>query len=456
MKKIVKLITLLLVLAGLIVGYVFYSSYMAKKEKENTEEPKDTSVEVLSIDKDSISSIQYIYGEETVSLKKEGEKWQWTEDAELPVAQSYPGNMLEELSYILATRLIAENLDNEADFGMDEPNFAVKYSTTDGKDYVYTIGDYNSAAKGYYIKSSTQDKIYMTDDKAVDAFVYYITDMIEPDTLPEPEAENITKAEYILDGKTYVLTTDSTGADFYTVPYVYFYVGEDGVKVAADGKASGELMNAVECLELGKVVGFKPDEEKLESCGFGENKTVVLNVTFKEEVKSDNSNTSVSVMKENSYSLKIGKGVDEDGKEKYYAMLDGSDILYEISGGAAFFESISADFVSKLVCPLSPDETVSFKVEIGTNVYFYNISDIKNNEKITSIFNSITNLVNYGTTDKAKGNVVMKTTFDMGNTEMILNIYSFDDTNYIASFDKWDNLLVSAEKINNIIKELQS
>lgn len=456
MKKLLKLIVLLVVLAGLIVGYVLYSNYVAEQENQNTEEPEDTTVNVLSIEASSVISIEYEYDEEKIMLKKKGDKWLWAEDEEFPLEQSYPEYMLDALTNIVADRLIADNLDNEADFGMDEPNFVINYVTSSGEEYVYTIGDYNSTAECYYFKSSVADKIYMTKDSAVEPFIYYILEMAEVDSLPKFEAEKVTSVEYTVGGKTYTLTTNSTGADFYSKPYSYFYVGENGVKVAADGVASGEFLNSVEALSLGDVIAFKPDSEKISACGLSEDKRTVLKVTFDEEVSTDETDTSVTVTKSNSFSVIVGKGVDENDKETYYAMIEGSELLYELSGGKSFFEDLTSDFESKLVCPVSADDTVSIKVEVGNNVYFYNIEDVKNNEKLTGVFNSITSLSFVGKTDKEKGDLVAKATIDVGDSELVLSLFNLDENNYIASLDKADNLLVSKEKVDNIIKELQS
>lgn len=455
MKKLVKLIVLAVIFAALLAGYLVYSSYMKEQEQPDSTE-EDTTVEVLNIDKNAISYIEYVYDEETVKLKKTEDTWQWTEDAEFPVDQAYPNDMAAALSKIIAGRVIAEDLENEADFGMDEPNFTVKYSTTGGNDYVYTIGHYNSAAKGYYIKSSAHDKIYFTKDSVVDPFIYYLLDLIMPETLATPKAESITKAELILEGKSSVLTTDSKGADFYTKPYSYFFIGPDGKKVAADGQGAGELMSAIAAVSLGNVEAYKPDAETLEKYGLGEKKLLVLKVDYEEQVETDNSNTSVNVTTPKSYSINIGKYTDEEEKTEYYAMFDGSDILYELNGGGGLFEALELDLVSKLICPVSTDDMVSLKVEIGSKVYFYNIADIKKDEKLTGIFNSITSLIRTGSADKEKGDLVMTVTFDLGDSEMKLTVNEYDGESYAVSFDKLDNLLISKEKADSIIKDLQS
>ena len=42
----------------------------------------------------------------------------------------------------------------------------------------------------------------------------------------------------------------------------------------------------------------------------------------------------------------IHRYTTEDGKVEYYVMLDDSKILYELTGGAALFEAMEADFAS--------------------------------------------------------------------------------------------------------------
>ncbi len=459
MKKLIKLIVLLVVLAGLVVGYILYSNYKAEQEKENTDIPQDTTVNVLSIEETSVTSIEYTYDEEKIMLKKKGDKWLWAEDEDFPLEQSYPEYMLDDLTNIVADRLVADNLDNEADFGMDEPNFVINYTTSDGKEYVYTIGDYNSAAKCYYIKSSVSDKIYMTKKSAVEPFVYYILEMAEVDTIPEFEAEKITSVSTVKEGKKQVLTTDRTGVEFYNKPYEYFYVEDNEIKIPADGVATGEFLNAVEALSLGEVVEFKPSDYKISSCGLGDTSRIVLKVTYDEEVSTDETDTSVTVTKSNSFNVYIGKAIAEE--DKYYAMFEGSELLYKLDGGKTFFEKMSGSFISKLVCPVSVDDTVSVKIEVGSDVYFYNVDDIKNSEKLTKLFNTITSIVHHGKIRKApsdmESELACKVTFDVGDEELVLELYKREGSaGYNAVFDGMLYYHILQQSYDEFIKELQS
>ena len=41
--------------------------------------------------------------------------------------------------------------------------------------------------------------------------------------------------------------------------------------------------------------------------------------------------------------------------------------------------------------------------------------------------------------------------FKIGENALELKVYKYDDNHYIADFDKFENMLVSAEKINAIV-----
>ena len=101
MKKGITLIVLLLVLAALIVGYVVYGNYAANQPTD--EEPEtDTTVEILSLDKSSIVSIEYTYENELVSLVKTEDGWQWADDADFSLDQTFPEEMAAALSALTA------------------------------------------------------------------------------------------------------------------------------------------------------------------------------------------------------------------------------------------------------------------------------------------------------------------------------------------------------------------
>ncbi|MBQ6702609.1 MAG: DUF4340 domain-containing protein [Clostridia bacterium] len=451
MKKAIKLIVLLLVLGGLVAGYFVYTSSTKGDSTENDgENDVNTVIEVLVLDSATVNSIEYVFDEETVKLKKVGDVWQWAEDPDFPLEQSYANDMAASLSNIVANRVIANTLENEADFGMDDPNFTIKYTVSDGTEYVYTMGNYNQAAEGYYIKSSAQDCILMTRTNPVSPFVYTVLEMAVVDSFSAPDAESITKVEYVVEGKSNIITKDSTDV-IYSDPYTYFVFDENGVKRGADGKASGEFMSAVSSISLGDVLAFKPDEETLEKYGLGEVKSLCLFIDYEVAVGEDNTDTSVNVTAKKNCKINIGRYVNEEGKTEYFANVDGSLLLYELRGGEELFTALEADFESKLVCPVLADGIVSFTVEAGEKAKTYTASDLEEKEEASTLLNTITSIISKETVEGEKGELVLKAVFDMGGDTLELKVYKVDEQNCIATFCGEDRF-VDMEKIQKIIE----
>ncbi len=456
MKKSVKLISLLVVLGLLIAGYVIYGKYAAE-QPDDTQTPEDTSVEMLKIDADTILKMEYSLETEKVAFEKTEDGWIWSGDAEFPLSQSYPENMASTLSSLKAIREISDGFENEADYGLDSPSLAVKFITNTEQEYVFSLGDYNTIAEGYYAKISGKNKVYFVDSVTADAFGYGMLDMIKSDKLPSVDAESITKVEYVSSSGSKYITTDSTGAEFYAKPYVFFSKDDNGKVIAVDGKAGGELMSAISKVYLGNAVAYKPDNQALEQYSLTEKTRILVSVDYKKKVENSDSNTSVNLTTNEKYSLYIGVTADEEGNTVYYAMLPESNVVYKLLGGATVAEAMKADFKSNLVCPVTTDHAVSFKCEIGgtNSVYFYNSADVEKNEKITSVINKISALTYTGTVNGIKGELVFKTTFDTGEKEYVLNVYKYDEESYVASFDVFDGLIIPQERVDDIINSLK-
>lgn len=456
MKKSVKLISLLVVLALLVAGYVIYGKISADKPDE-TDKAEDTTVEILTLDPDSIVGIEYMLEFESVTMQKNEKAWKWTGDEEYPLSQTYPVNMVSTLSSLRALREIADGFENEADYGLDSPALVIKFVTDTEQSYEFSIGDYNPIAEGYYAKISGKDKVYFVNALTVDPFGYGMLDMIDGEKLPKVNAESITKVEFSSSTGTNVVTIDSTGAEFYSEPYVFFTKDESGKVVAVDGKAGGELMSAIAELSFSNAIAYKPDEQMLDICALSEGKRLSLTVGYKKQVENADSDTSVNVTTDEEYTLYLGAVIDEEGNKAYYATLPELNIVYKLNGGSALFTAMSVDFTSKLVCPVTTEDAVSFKCEIGgtNSVYFYNSADVENNEKIIDVLDKIAALTYTDKVNGEKGEVVFKTTFDTGEKEYVLNVYSFDEENYVASFDVFDGLLIPHEKVDGIIKALK-
>ena len=458
MKRLIKLIALILVLAALIVAYAVFSNSQ-KEQPAGDDSAVDTTVEMLRLDKSSIEHIEYTHDGQTVVLKKNDGVWQDANDAELPLDQSYPETMTNGLAFMYATRVIAETLEKEADYGLDTPSLVVKFQTSGGNSYDYSIGDYNGIVNGYYAKISGQNKIYLVAQNVADPFQYKTLDMIKYDKLPSFEADSIVVASYKTGEKAGFVTTNPDGAEFYAEPYAYFTKDANGNVIAVGGIPGAEYMGAISDLKFGGVECYKPDETKLDEYGLSEAKRLALEVTYKKAVTSEGEGDgTATVQTEESFAVNIGKKTDDLGNTHYFASLEGSNVVHKLENGEELYKSIEADFESKLVCPIYEEYAVSFKSEIkgDGSVYFYTVSDLENNKTLKGIFNKITALTFASKDESAeKTELVFTTVFDTGEKELTLNAYKYNDEFYAVSFDTFDNLLVEKTQIDGIIKDLK-
>jgi len=457
MKRLGKLISLLAVLGVLIAAFAIYSAF--NKDEVNETPSTNTTVNVLSLDSEKIIGIEYEYLENKVSMQKKEDEWKWTDDESFPLDSYYPDYMTYGLAAITAVREIEGNLDNQASFGLDEPFISVKFKTSDGTEYAYSIGDYNSVARGYYFKVSTQDKVYLGGAEIVTPFTYSVLEMADKPSFPSFEPDDIVKLESVRNGTSMVITSDKTNADFYTSPYTYYIVDGNGkIKPASDVNTAA-LVEAVADLSYGSVLEYRPSSETLEKYGLGQNKLLVLNIDYQEEVKSDdNSDAMVTIKKDKSQTIYIGKYIDEESKTSYYIMIPDCDLLFELgeSVAKALFDALDADFSSKLVSPVLENDALQFKIEYGSNkVHVYSIAEIDNNSKISGSFAKITGLVSEGIGNGTRGAVVFKVTFELEKDSLTLEVFEYDEKHYVANFDVWEDMLVAKDKIDSIITFLE-
>lgn len=455
MKKIVTLSVMLIILVGLVVGYVFLSDSQKEGDALQTGDEEVPTIQVHKLEGETLKSIEYVYEGEKVSLAVVDGKWIVKDDPEFPFDDSYVDYMIDCLSDVRANRLVAENLDNQSEYGLDVPTLEIKYQTSEGNEYTYTIGMYNEIAEGFYFKSSVVDKVYISGRVVYDSFALGKLDMTMPDDIPTTTAENITEVEYVVDGKKHVITTDKSGADFFADPFKYFTFDENGKKIAVDGQAGASFMVAVAGATKEYVKGYKVDKETLDSYGLGDNKALALTVKFEEEIKDDSSGTSVTVKKKDSYTIYIGKSVDEEGKTVYYSMFDNSDILYGLNKGDELYKALEADFKTDLVCPLNSNDTDYFKVEYDGAVHSFDPEKNGEDEKFIDVFYGITALSKTGYTEEEKTELVFKAIFGLKDGEVVLNFYKHDEDNYALSIGEYDGILVSAEKVEKVIAALK-
>ena len=131
-------------------------------------------------DSSAISSISYNYDgtELDFSLQSDGETWQYDSNTDFPLNQSSLSGMNSQLQSLTATRKIKDNLDDLADYGLDQPSNTVAAKDSDGTEFTIYFGNSNDTAGVTYVYTSADENIYTVDSGVADYFSHPLLDMI--------------------------------------------------------------------------------------------------------------------------------------------------------------------------------------------------------------------------------------------------------------------------------------
>ena len=129
MKKSVKLISSVVVLATLCGVYAGVKVYVNKMEKEESE-VEDTTENIFSISSEDIKSLTFFVDKNEVTFEKDGDNWIKSDDKEFPVEQSILDDATSVICSIYSQRTI-EDVDDLSQYGFDDPINTVTVQTAD-------------------------------------------------------------------------------------------------------------------------------------------------------------------------------------------------------------------------------------------------------------------------------------------------------------------------------------
>lgn len=300
------LLILLILLLAACVGYFFLLRYNAEKEEEEDGET-DTSVSIYPEDFDSsaISSISYDYQGTALdfSLKDDGETWQYDEIKDFPLNQSSLTGMSSQLQSLTASRKIKDNLDNLADYGLDEPSNRVTAKDSDGTEFTLYFGDTNDSAGVTYIYTSADKNIYTIDSGVADYFTHPLLDMIVEDELPLPDTAAVFEDITIdRDQSRLVFRYDENGNT--ALDYLNrcsWFADIDGDQFAMDDSAVTDLISALSNLSTSGCAAYDITPEEMSVYGL-DDPTSVITVKY-----TQTETVEVPYL----LTLKIGKAVED-------------------------------------------------------------------------------------------------------------------------------------------------
>jgi len=336
-RNAITLVSLLLALIALIGVYFWYDNYKTAKEAE-VEEPV-TTIDLATIDTAALNSLHVVMQDADLNLVLQDEVWVSEADPERPINQDHVTSMLNAINDINADRIIMENPENLADYGLEAPAATVSVNLADGSVVTIKIGNKAGASEGYYGMVNEDGIVYLLPIEMGTAFQYTDLEMTSVAESPEITAENINYISIdIRDGEYYELKysdeakLDNTGSSMYSWEILKPY----GSGYMADSSKVSEIQANYTSFNYTGCVDYQADDLSLYgldqpaatiTIGYYVERTEEL-----EEAETDPETgeeiTEKTYYDPYEYQVSIGN-LTEEGE--YYTKIDGSDAVYTIA-----------------------------------------------------------------------------------------------------------------------------
>lgn len=336
MKRLMKLLILLVVLAGLLAGYGAINS----ATQTQTVEQVEGTFDLCALTEDTLSGLIWADGETEYHFVREDGIWQKAGDTSFPVNQSALDALAKKIVALSATRML-EDVSSLADYGLDAPAFTVTAEGTDGTQVTYAMGDATPFADGYYVSASDQaDAIYTVEDSLSDMFDKTLTQLAEMETMPE--VENVTRLT-VGDALDVVYLEESRTID----STQHWYDAQTGE--ALDGEAVQELAEDAVGLAWNALIATSASDEELSAWTLDDAGATAITLFDGDEAAR---------------TLLIGA---EDGEGSRYARLAGSVMVYTIDSDSvdALLSANVGTLWTRALVPLDYEELAQAVFTLG-------------------------------------------------------------------------------------------
>ena len=283
-SKTVKLISGVAVLAVLSGTYIGVTSYVDSQEEKEAE-AADTSVSVVEMDSEKITSVSFngTEGAEEV-FEKDGDKWVKKDEPDFPVNQDTLDGAVNALTALSADQKI-ENPGDLSEYDLDKPQNQITLTEEDGNRIILQVGMKNESSGQYYMKKSEDDKdIYLVSAVSLEPFMGTSYEFAQAESFPAVTSATI-KDVKVEKENGYQLSQDDDS--------LYWYVSDGKTSEQADTSKAGTVTSAIGSLTYGDFVDYNcTDQAKY---GF-DDPYAIITATYlaEEDAEADTDATEVS------------------------------------------------------------------------------------------------------------------------------------------------------------------
>ena len=246
-SKTVKLISGVAVLAVLSGTYIGVTSYVDSQEEKEAE-AADTSVSVVEMDSEKITSVSFngTEGAEEV-FEKDGDKWVKKDEPDFPVNQDTLDGAVNALTALSADQKL-EDPEDLSEYDLDKPQNQITLTEEDGNRTVLQVGMKNESSGQYYMKKSEDDKnVYLVSAVSLDPFMGTAYEFAQAESFPALTSATI-KDVKVEKENGYQLSQDDDS--------LYWYVSDGKTSEQADTSKVGTVTSAIGSLTYGDFVDY--------------------------------------------------------------------------------------------------------------------------------------------------------------------------------------------------------
>lgn len=488
-KKKKTLIFLLLAMILLLIGYLVVVQINNKKDAK--EEEEDNSVNILTLEEDSISKIEYSNETGGMTLIKDNDIWYKEDDQSYPINQTKVQNMISSISSISSERLVGNNLDDLSEYGLDKPLIKITVTEEDGNTTVLSIGTKLVTGDGYYFTMNGEGTVYTVDTSIYTSFSVSDTQMIAIEDAPSITSDYITGITINKkDGDDFVLSketedTDSSDTNPWSIVKPYSKTIKADSTSVSDYLSNFTSITFSECVDYNadnlKKYGLKNPAAEITVSYYEESSTEDTSEVEDSETTEDTDNDSDSTIRTDyEYKLYIGTQTD-DGY--YYVKPEDSNRIYlmEQSTVEAMITVNPYDYVSKII-NLTNIETLDsmdivaggekyeLKIERTTttneedeeevvSTYYCNGNEVEEDD-FKSFYESFLSLSIGGEATKETKDssdsitiTLHKNTGDI--KESVIQFLPYDDSFYLVNNEGMDNFITEKRPVEDLLTILQ-
>lgn len=301
-SKTVKLISGVAVLAVLSGTYIGVTSYVDSQEEKEAE-AADTSVSVVEMDSEKITSVSFngTEGAEEV-FEKVGDKWVKKDEPDFPVSQDTLDGAVNALTALSADQKL-ENPGDLSEYDLDKPQNQITLTEEDGNRIILQVGMKNEASGQYYLKKSEDDKdIYLVSAVSLDPFMGTAYEFAQAERFPAVTSATI-KDVKVEKENGYQLSQDSDS--------LYWYVSDGTTSEQADTSKAGTVTSAIGSLTYGDFVDYNcTDQAKY---GFDDPYAIITATYLAEE--DTEADTDVTEASEGKDKVETASEAEETGAD---------------------------------------------------------------------------------------------------------------------------------------------